>query len=68
MTDHLEILAVLQVEVEEYRSLALELKAYKTMARLDRLADDLARYARRMLALRDRDDGVVAGSSPRKLH
>jgi hypothetical protein len=68
MTDHLEILAELQVEVEEYRSLARELKAYKTLARLDKLADDLARSARRMLALRHRDDSVVAGSSSRTLH
>ena len=68
MTDHLEILAELQVEVEEYRSLARELNAWKTLARLDRLADDLARHARRMLALRHRGDDVVAGSSPRKLH
>jgi hypothetical protein len=68
MTDHLQVLAELQVEVEEYRSLARELKAYKTLARLDKLADDLARYARRMLALRDRDDSVVASPSPRKLH
>jgi len=68
MTDHLEILAELQVEVEEYRSLARELKAWKTLARLDKLADDLARHARRMLALRHREDRVVAGPSPRKLH
>jgi hypothetical protein len=68
MTNHLEILAELQVEVEEYRSLARELKAYKTLARLDKLADDLARHARRMLALRHREDNVIAGSSPRKLH
>jgi hypothetical protein len=68
MTNHLEILAELQVEVDEYRSLARELKAYKTLARLDKLADDLARHARRMLALRHREDNVIAGSSPRKLH
>jgi len=68
MTDHLEILAELQVEVEESRSLARELKAYKILARLDWLADDLARCARRMLALRHRADGVVAGTSPRTLH
>ena len=68
MADHLQVIAELQVEVEEYRSLARELKAWKILARLDRLADDLARYARRMLALRHRADGVVAGSSPRTLH
>jgi hypothetical protein len=68
MTDDLEILAEMQVEVEEYRSLARELKAWKILARLDQLADDLARQALRVLALRHRDDGVVAGSSPRKLH
>jgi hypothetical protein len=68
MTDHLEILAHLQVEVEEYRSLARELKAWKTLARLDRLADDLARQARRMLALRHFGESVVAGSPPGKLH
>jgi hypothetical protein len=68
MTDHLEILAELQVEVEESRSRARELKAYKILARLDRLADDLARRAQRMLALRHRADGAVAGSSPRTLH
>jgi hypothetical protein len=68
MTDHLEMIAELQVEVEESRSLARELKAYKILARLDRLADVLARRARRMRALRHRADGVVAGSSPRTLH
>jgi len=68
MTDHLEILAELQVEVEEYRSLARELKAWKILARLDKLADDLARHGRRMLAVRHRGDSVVAGPSPRKLH
>ncbi|MEA2881116.1 MAG: hypothetical protein QOH32_335 [Bradyrhizobium sp.] len=68
MTNDLEILAEMQVEVEEYRTLARELKAWKTLARLDQLADDLARYARRLLALRHRDDAVVVGSSPRKLH
>jgi hypothetical protein len=68
MTDHLQVLAELQVEVDDCRSLARDLKAYKTLARLDKLADDLARYARRTLALRHRDDGVVAGSSSRKLH
>jgi hypothetical protein len=68
MTDHLEMIAELQVEVEESRSLARELKAYKILARLDRLADDLARRARRMLALRHRGDGAVPGSSPRTLH
>lgn len=68
MTDDLETIAGMQAEVEEYRGLARELKAWKILARLDKLADDLARYARRMLALRHRDDGVVAGSSPRKLH
>jgi hypothetical protein len=68
MTDHLEMIAELQVELEEYRSLARELKAWKILARLDKLADDLARHARRMLALRHRGGGVVAGSSPRKLH
>jgi hypothetical protein len=66
MTDHLQELAELQVEVDDCRSLARELKAWKTLARLDQLADDLARYARRLLALRHRDGGVVAGSSPRK--
>ena len=68
MADHLQVIAELQVEVEEYRSLARELKAWKILARLDKLADDLARYARRMLALRHRADGVVAGSSPGTLH
>ena len=68
MPDYLQVLAELQVEVDDCRSLARELKAYKTLSRLDKLADDLARYARRLLARRHRDDGVVAGSSPRKLH
>lgn len=68
MTDHLEILAELQIEIEESRSLARELKADEILARLDRIADDLARRARTMLALRHRADGVVAGSSPRTLH
>ncbi|HEU0083083.1 MAG TPA: hypothetical protein VFQ87_09430 [Bradyrhizobium sp.] len=68
MTDDLEILAEMQVEVEEYRTLARELKAWKILARLDKLADDLARQARWMLALRHREGGVVAGSPPRKLH
>jgi hypothetical protein len=68
MTDHLEILAELQVKVDDFRSLARELKDYETLARLDKLANDLARHARRMLALRHHNDGVMAGSSPRKLH
>jgi hypothetical protein len=68
MADHLEIIAELQVEVEESRSLARELKADEILARLDQLADDLARRARRMLALRHRADGVAAGSSRRTLH
>jgi hypothetical protein len=68
MTDHLKILAELQVEVEEYRSLARDLKCWNILARLDELADDLARHARRMLALRHREDSVVAGRSARKLH
>jgi hypothetical protein len=68
MTDHLQILAELQVEVEEYRSLALELEDYKTLARLDKLAADLARCARGVLARRHCEDSVVAGASPRKLH
>jgi hypothetical protein len=68
MTDHLEIIAEMQVEVEEYRSLALELKAWNILARLDKIAADLARCARGMLVRRHREDSVVAGSSPRKLH
>jgi hypothetical protein len=68
MTDHLQVLAELQIEVDDFRSLAVELQDHKTLARLDQLADDLARCARRMLALRHRDDSVVAGASPRKLH
>src|SRR3954462_14502673 len=68
MTDDLQVIAEMQIEVEEYRSLARELKAYKILARLDQLADDLARQALRVLALRHREGGVVAGSSPRKLH
>jgi hypothetical protein len=67
MTDHLEILAEIQVEVDEYRSLALELRDYETLARLDKVAADLARCAGRMLARRHRDDSVVAGSSRRRL-
>ena len=62
------MLAELQVEVEECRKLALELKAHKTLAILDRFAADLARRARSMLALRHRDDSVPGGSSPRTLH
>jgi hypothetical protein len=68
MADHLQVIAELQVEVEEYRSIARELKAWKTLASLDRLAADLARSARAMLARRHRDDSVVAGSSRRTLH
>jgi len=68
MTDDLETIAEMQVEVEEYRSLARELKAWKILARLDQLADDLARHGRRLLALRHRYDSVVACSSPRTLH
>jgi hypothetical protein len=68
MTDELETIAEMQVEVDEYRSLARELKAYKILARLDQLADDLARHARRVLALRHRDKRLIVASSPRTLH
>jgi len=68
MTDHLQILAELQVEVEECRNLALELKAHKTVAMLDKLAADLSRCARSMLARRHRDGSALGASSPRTLH
>ena len=68
MTDDLQVISEMQTEVEAYRSLARELKAYKILARLDKLADDLARQARTILALRHRGDGVVPGASPRTLH
>jgi hypothetical protein len=63
MTDRLQFLAELMDEVEECISLAREMKDRETVARMTELADDLARHARRTLALR-----VVAGSSRRKLH
>jgi hypothetical protein len=63
LSDRLELLAEIMDEVEECLSLALEMKDRKTVARMTEVADDLARYARRTLALR-----VAAGSSRRKLH
>jgi hypothetical protein len=63
MKDRLELLAEIMDEVEECLSLALEIKDRETVARMTKLADDLARHARRTLALRG-----VAGSSQRKLH
>ena len=60
--DRLELLAEIMDEVEECLSLALEMKDRETAARMTKLADDLALYARRTLALQ-----VVAGSSRRKL-
>jgi hypothetical protein len=63
MKDRLELLAEIMDEVEECLSLALEMKDRETVARMTELADDLARYARRTLALH-----VEAGSSRRKLH
>jgi hypothetical protein len=63
MKDRLEFLAEMMDEVDELLSLALEMKDCETVARMTEVADDLARYARRSLAL-----GVVAGSSGRKLH
>jgi hypothetical protein len=62
MKDRLEFLAELMDEVEECLSLALEMKDRETAARMTRVADDLARCARRTLALH-----VVAGSPRRKL-
>ncbi len=62
MKDRLEFLAELMDEVEECRSLALEMKDRETVARMTRVADDLARCARRILALQ-----VVAAPSRRKL-
>jgi hypothetical protein len=62
MKDHLELLAEILDEVEECRSLALEMKDRETVARMTEVADDLARYARGTMALH-----VVAGSSRRKL-
>jgi rubrerythrin len=60
--DSLQFLAELMDEVEECLSLALEMKDRETVARMTKLADDLARHARRTLALH-----VAAGSSRRKL-
>jgi hypothetical protein len=62
MKDRLELLAEIMDEVDEFLSLALETKDRETVARMTELADDLARYARGILALH-----VVAGSSQRKL-
>jgi hypothetical protein len=62
MKDRLKFLAELMDEVEECLSLALEMKDRETVARMTEVADDLARCARRTLALH-----VVAGSSRRKL-
>jgi K+-sensing histidine kinase KdpD len=63
LSDRLELLAEIMDEVEECLSLALEMKDRETVARMTEVADDLARYARRSLALH-----VVTGSSRRKLH
>ena len=62
MKDRLKFLAELMDEVDEFLSLALEMKDRETVARITELADDLARYARRTLAL-----DVVAGCCRRKL-
>jgi K+-sensing histidine kinase KdpD len=62
MKDHLQLLAELIDEVEECLSLARQIKDRETVARMTEVADDLARYARRTLALH-----LVAGSSRRKL-
>jgi hypothetical protein len=64
MTDRLEILAEILHEVEECRRLAIELKDRETAARMNRLAEDLVKCARRMLALRCPDDD---GARSRKL-
>jgi hypothetical protein len=60
--DRLEFLAELMDEVEECLSLAVQMKDRETVARMTRVADDLARCASRTLAL-----DVVAASSRRKL-
>jgi hypothetical protein len=62
MQDRLQFLAELMDEVEECLSLAREMKDRETVARMTKVADDLAQYARRTLALH-----VVADSSRRKL-
>jgi hypothetical protein len=63
LSDRLELLAEIMDEVDEFLSLALEMKDRETVARMTKLADDLARCARRTLARH-----VMAGCSRRKLH